>query len=256
MSAGQEKMASDSAEGGLGPVLILVCTYNELANLPSLIDRIEQVARGCDVLVIDDQSPDGTPEWLSAREAIDPGLRFIVRGGKLGLGSAIRDGLAYALEQGYSWVVNLDADWSHEPSAIQQLLARRVVRGQLQDLVIGSRYVAGGGLKNCSWRRHLVSRAANLYTRLLLGMGTRDCSSAFRCYRMARFNRQDLGGLKCKGYGFLEEILWYLRGKGARIQEVPIVYTEREKGDSKISMREAWGTATTVLRLALRRWPG
>jgi dolichol-phosphate mannosyltransferase len=233
--------------------LILICTYNERANLPSLIQAIGQVVPQCDILVVDDNSPDGTSDWVREQIRVNSKLKLASRSGKLGLGSAIRFGIEQGIADGYDWIVNLDADWSHDPTAIPRLLAARFDNGKEFDLVIGSRYVLGGGMQNCSWRRHLVSRCANIYTRLLLSIRTRDCSSAFRCYRTAFFSEINYQTVQCTGYGFLEEILWVALKRGAVVREVPIVYTERVKGESKISLREATDAVSTINRLFLRR---
>ncbi len=233
--------------------LILICTYNERANLPSLIHAIEQVVPQCDVLVVDDNSPDGTSDWVREQMEADSKLKLISRSGKLGLGSAIRFGIQHGIQAGYDWIVNLDADWSHDPAAIPKLLEARFSNGEKRDLVIGSRYVTGGGMKNCSWRRHVVSRCANFYTRWLLGIRTKDCSSAFRCYRASFYRQFDFDVIRCTGYGFLEEVLWLTLIQRGVVSEVPIVYTERMKGESKISVNEAIDTASTINRLFLRR---
>jgi len=217
---------------------------------------------------MDDASPDGTA--VAVQQAIETGLygdqlRLKIRSGKLGLGSAIREGLHFAIEQGYELVVNLDADFSHDPAAIPELLeamnTRQVdnVDGQV-GLVIGSRYVHKGGLVNCSWKRKLVSKAANAYARMLLGWSIQDCSSAYRCYRVASLRRLPWNEIQCNGYGFLEEILWHLLNLShskngdsemptLRVVEVPIIYTERELGSSKISLAEATGTLAVLHKL-------
>jgi len=232
---------------------------------------------------MDDASPDGTA--VVVQKAIETGLygdqlRLKIRAGKLGLGSAIRDGLHFAIEQGYELVVNLDADFSHDPAAIPKLLAAmntpqvdaveesivdgQVVSGHINDaqvgLVIGSRYVHKGGLVNCSWKRKLVSKAANAYARMLLGWSIKDCSSAYRCYRVASLRRLPWHEIQCNGYGFLEEILWHLLNLSnskdgdsglskLKVIEVPIIYTERELGSSKISLAEATGTLEVLHKL-------
>ena len=136
--------------------LIVVCTYNELASLPSLVDAIQQVVPTCDLLVIDDNSPDGTSDWMREQTERDPKLMLECRPGKLGLGSAIKFGIERGIANGYDWIINLDADWSHDPAAIPMLLEARLTPTGLSDMVIGSRYIQGGGMQNCTWRRHVV----------------------------------------------------------------------------------------------------
>ena len=223
-------------------LLILVCTYNERVNLPELFAQIEASNPGARILVVDDNSPDGTSDWVSDRMAENPHISLIRRSGKLGLGTAIREGMEFAIQNGFEWILNLDADLSHNPSAIPALLAQR----NDADLVIGSRYVTGGGLAGCSWRRVFVSKCANAYARLLIGWTIQDCSSAFRLYRVSILKKIQLRELRATGYGFLEEILWHLIHEGARLKEVGIVYTERREGKSKISIKEALSTITAL----------
>ncbi len=228
-------------------LLIAVCTYNERDNLPQLLPRILEQVPSAKILIVDDGSPDGTAAWVEEFSLQHPQVVLLNRGAKLGLGTAILAALRFAIEHDFDWILNLDADLSHDPAAIPSLLSNAF--NQPADLVIGSRYVPGGGLVNCSWKRKIVSRCANLYARTLLRISTRDCSSAFRAYRVAKIAELPLGKMRCAGYGFLEEILWWILKKNGRIFEVPITYTEREMGDSKISWREAWGTAQAIHRL-------
>lgn len=228
-----------------------MCTYNELANLPRLVEEISAAVPLAKLLVIDDGSPDGTGDWAAEEALRRPQLHLLQRGSKLGLGTAIKAGLAYAAEQDYDYAINLDADFSHDPAKIPDLLNAAI--DSQAALVIGSRYVEGGGLKNCSWRRHLVSRAANVYARALVGWKIRDCSSAYRCYRVDALQKIALTKIQCTGYGFLEEILWAILQSGGSVIERPIVYTEREHGESKISLKEATGTLRVLHCLALSR---
>lgn len=227
-------------------MLVLVCTYNERQNLPELFQRIEQVVPEAHVLVVDDNSPDGTSNWVAEHAQSHPNVHLIKRSGKLGLGTAIRDGMLFAKEHGYQWLVNLDADLSHDPAVIAPMIAL----ADQSDLVIGSRYVPGGGMEGCSWRRKLTSRCANRYARWLMRWNVSDCSTSYRLYRMSLLNRIDLMQLRGVGYGFLEEILWYVIDAGARINETPIVYTERRQGKSKISIAEAFSALSALHRVA------
>jgi dolichol-phosphate mannosyltransferase len=232
-------------------VLVLACTYNELGSLPNLVQSIRTTLPSADILVVDDGSPDGTGDWVQSQisQSRDQ-LHLIQRGGKRGLGTAIKAGLAFAIEHQYEFVVNLDADFSHDPLVIPSLIEASIEASS--DLTIGSRYVSGGGLKNCSWRRHFVSRAANVCARSLVGWKIRDCSSAYRCYRVAFLAQLNLNEITCVGYGFLEEILWAILKNSGRVIERPIVYTEREHGESKISAREAIGALKILVHLARR----
>lgn len=235
-------------------LLVLVCTYNELDNLPKLVESIRESVPNADVLVVDDGSPDNTGGWVRSQieresQKQNSKLLLIDRGLKLGLGGAIKAGLQYGMENGYEFVLNLDADFSHDPDVIPQVVEPALKYSDI-NLVIGSRYVEGGGLQNCSMKRIFVSRCANLYARWKLGWPFKDCSSAYRCYRTSALKRLNMESLQCTGYGFLEEILWHLWKLGERIVEVPITYTEREQGKSKISMQEATGTIEVLKRLA------
>ena len=246
------------------PLLILVCTYNERANIERLLDAINRVVPDAHMLVIDDASPDGTSELVSqliVTKRFQDRLTLRTRPGKNGLGSAIRDGLHFAMSGRYEFVVNLDADFSHAPEAIPSLVA--AIRDRV-DLVIGSRYIEGGKLVNCSWKRKFVSKLANVYARSLLGWTIRDCSSAYRCYRVTMLRKLPWNQIQCTGYGFLEEILWHtihsvkttdeaVSHPGSNVVESPITYTERELGDSKISFAEARGTMAVLQQLSKRR---
>ena len=233
-------------------VLVLVCTYNEQKNLPALVEEIFAVAPNAHIFVVDDGSPDGTGDWAAEESTHRPNLNVLQRGAKLGLGTAIKAGLLYAIENEYDFVINLDADFSHDPACIPKILEAAINRQA--SLVIGSRYVAGGGFRNCSWRRHLVSRIANLYARGIVGWNVRDCSSAYRCYKVNELRKLDFSKIECVGYGFLEEILWAILRTGGSVIESPIIYTERELGESKISLKEAIGTLKVLHRLALKRF--
>ena len=227
-------------------LLILVCTYNERDNLPTLFEQIEASVPDAKILVVDDNSPDGTSNWVEQQMKLKPSISLIRRGGKLGLGTAIRVGMEFAMNHGYEWLLNLDGDLSHSPSSIPVLLAQK----DNTDIVIGSRYVEGGGMEGCSWRRVFVSKCANAYARRIIGWSVRDCSSAFRLYRVSCLRALKLNELRGTGYGFLEEVLWHLIDEGARLREVGIVYTERLEGKSKISIKEALSTIASIHRVA------
>lgn len=232
--------------------MVLVCTYNERANLPELFERIFSAVPNAHLLVVDDNSPDGTSAWVTEYQKGHPQVALIQRPGKLGLGTAIRSGMEYAIQNRFEWLLNLDGDLSHDPAAIPAMLAQR----ESSDIVIGSRYVPGGGMSGCSWRRVFVSQCANAYARRIIGWNVKDCSSAFRLYRVASLQSLKFESMHATGYGFLEEVLWHMLHSGARLTEVGIVYTERQQGKSKISIREAWSTIRAihdVARLQVRR---
>ncbi len=226
-------------------VLITLCTYNERENIARLIPEIRQIVPEADLLVIDDHSPDGTGELAETMAAEDPQVHVLHRTGKQGLGTAMIAGFQYAIERHYDFLVNLDADCSHPPRFLPALLAK----APTTDLVIGSRYVDGGGIQGWSLWRHIMSRAINLYTRLLLGLSTRDNSGSYRCYRVDRLAELPVSAIRARGYAILEEILFRCQRAGWSIDEVPIQFEERRYGQSKINWKEAVSTLWTILRL-------
>jgi dolichol-phosphate mannosyltransferase len=236
--------------------LVQLATYNEIENLPPLVDDILAALPGADLLVIDDNSPDGTGDWCEERGEREPRLRCLHRSGKLGLGTATIAGMRYAIREGYRYVINMDADYSHHPRHLPALAAGmdnpdgtpRV------DVMIGSRYVAGGAIQGWPLRRHLMSRGVNFYARTLLRLSPRDCSGAFRCYRTSLLERIDWEEIRSKGYSFQEEILWRLKQLGARFDETPITFADRQRGASKIDSREAVSALRIILALGAKSW--
>ncbi len=233
--------------------LVTVATYNEMENLPRLVEEILRFVPDADILVIDDNSPDGTGQWCDRRRAEDPRLTCLHRPGKLGLGTATIAGMRYAIEHGYRFVLNMDADFSHQPKYLSALLAgMEPPGGPAVDVMVGSRYVAGGGVEGWPLRRRLMSRGVNLYARWLLGLRTKDCSGAFRCYRTEVLARLDFAAIRSRGYSFQEEILWRLKRLGARFGETPIVFVDRQRGVSKIDAGEAASALRIILVLGLK----
>jgi len=229
--------------------LVALATYNEIDTLPSLVEAIHAELPDADLLVVDDHSPDGTGDWCAefARQA--PWFSCLHRAGKLGLGSALRAAMQTAIEQNYSSLITLDADWSHPPSALSPMIAA----AESADVVIGSRYCPGGGIEGWPWRRKVASRSINLATRFLLGVPVKDCSGNFRLYRTELLKQVPWEELQDDGYAYIEEILWHLHLLGSRFAEVPIVFTDRRAGESKITSSEVFGAARTLGRLALSR---
>lgn len=230
--------------------LVTIATFNELANLPLLVDEVLRHAPDAHILVIDDNSPDGTGRWADDKAGSEPRLHVLHRPGKLGLGTATMAGMKYAIEQSYDFVLNLDGDFSHHPRYIPALLA-----GMDQaDVMIGSRYFPGGGAPDWPLSRRLASRGVNLLARGLLGLTPRDCSGAFRCYRVSLLQQLDFSQVRSRGYAFQEEILWRLKQLGARFGETPIVFADRRQGQSKVTAAEAFNTLAVILRLGLTNW--
>ncbi len=232
--------------------LVTIATYNEIENLPLLVDAIWEVAPQVDILVIDDNSPDGTGQWCDERAKTEPRLCCLHRAGKLGLGTATIAGMKYAIEHGYDLMLNMDADFSHHPRYIPALLAGM----ETADVTIGSRYVSGGGVKDWPLQRRLMSWGVNTYARGLLGLRPRDCSGAFRCFRVDLLRRVDFDSIQSRGYSFQEEILWHLKHAGARFAESPILFADRERGKSKINSKEAVSALWIIFRLGLKNWLG
>jgi dolichol-phosphate mannosyltransferase len=227
--------------------LVALATYNEIENVPTLVEAILRVLTDADVLVVDDNSPDGTGLWCDEHSAGEPRLRCLHRPSKQGLGSASLAALHYAIDQGYEFFVTMDADWSHDPRHLPQLL-RALAHA---DAAIGSRYCAGGAIEGWPWRRRLLSRALNKLSGALLRVPVRDTSGAFRAYRVAKLREVDPQRIHAAGYDYLEETLWRLHRAGATFAEVPITFHQRRAGQSKINLREAASKMRTLLRLAL-----
>jgi dolichol-phosphate mannosyltransferase len=215
-------------------LLVTLCTYNERENLGEIIPEIFRFAPHANILVIDDNSPDGTGQLADELAAQDSRVHVLHRAGKLGLGTATLAGFAYAIEQGYDLLINLDADFSHHPRHLPALLECM----SRADVSIGSRYVVGGGVVGWGLKRHLMSQGINWYARLLLRLRTKDNSGSYRCYRIAKLRELDLSKFRARGYAFQEEVLYRCRRIGCRFEETPIMFEDRRYGESKINLRE------------------
>jgi dolichol-phosphate mannosyltransferase len=210
-------------------ILTLVVTYNEAANIGRLVPEILQHLPATSVLVVDDNSPDGTSEVVRRLAASDPRVHLLTRTNARGYGSATIAGMQWAIDAGYDVLVTLDADFSHDPADIPRLVDAL----SNADVAIGSRYVGGIRVLNWDVRRLLLSLAANSYIRSLSGLSPVDCTSGFRAYRVTRLSRVRLDTIASSGYAFLPELLFSL--DGAATTEVPICYTERRVGESKMA---------------------
>ena len=233
-------------------LLVSLATYNERDNLGPLIRDIHQALPAADVLVVDDASPDGTGKLADELAAQDPRVRVLHRAGKLGLGTAILAGMRYAMEHGYDYHVNMDADFSHHPRYLPALVAGM----DRHDVMIGSRYVPGGGTVDWPWKRRLMSRGVNLLARVLLRIPARDCSGSYRCYRVAKLREAHLERMVSRGYSFQQEALYRCRAAGCRIGETPIVFADRRVGASKVSPREVARSLSVLLLLGARAFFG
>ncbi|WP_113702498.1 polyprenol monophosphomannose synthase [Nonomuraea lactucae] len=243
----------------LGRVLVIVPTYNERDNLPLIAERLRAALPDAHLLVADDASPDGTGAVADELAAGDDHIHVLHRGGKQGLGAAYIAGFRWGLGDGYNVLVEMDADGSHQPEELPKLL-RAVAEGA--DLAIGSRYVPGGKVVNWPASRELLSRGANVYTRLMLGLPVRDATAGFRAYRAATLEKLDLSDVESEGYCFQVDLTLRTARQGLRVVEVPITFVERAVGTSKMSrkiMFEAfwrialWGFGGLPARLRGRR---
>lgn len=232
--------------------IIVVPTYNEKGNIHTVYDKIFKAAGGCHLLIVDDNSPDGTGKLADGIAKKDKRVFVLHRHGKLGLGSAYVAGMGWALDKGYQNVIAMDADLSHDPANIPKMLDLI----QHNDLVIGSRYVQDGGMVNWTGRRLILSRLANLYCQWMLGLTQDDCSGGFKCYRAELLKKIDLSKVFAPGYSFQVEILFRAARSGARIVEIPIIFLNRHVGESKLNFKELWEFGWTVLRLRWKAWMG
>lgn len=239
------------------PIVVLP-TYNERENIATFLRALRAVSDDVEVLVVDDSSPDGTAQL--ARSLVDElgGVRVLERASKDGLGSAYRAGFAQVLADGYDVVVSMDADLSHDPAVIPEML-RLLDDGA--DAVIGSRYVTGGGTTDWPVHRQLLSKWGNAYTRVVLGLPTRDCTSGFRAYRAAALSAIEPGTTGAEGYAFLTELVRRLARAGFTVVETPIIFRDRTRGKSKMSGRiivesmllvSRWGLQDRLRRLRRR----
>lgn len=258
---------SSSADGGdpapAREVLVVIPTYCERGALPGTLSRLRAAVPEADVLIADDASPDGTGELADAAAACDPHVHVLHRAGKEGLGPAYLAGFAWGLERGYEVLVEMDADASHRPEQLPRLL-ELIASGA--DLAIGSRWVRGGRVHDWPLRRLLLSRGANLYVRVLLGLGVADATAGFRAYRSELLRGIVAGGVASQGYCFQVDMTRRAHAAGAHIGEAPIDFDERTEGASKMSgsiVREAlvrvtwWGLTRRAQQLrGLLRYPG
>jgi dolichol-phosphate mannosyltransferase len=229
-------------------ILIGLATYNERDNLAPLVEGIRAAAPDADVLILDDNSPDGTGAAADALAGADAKIHVVHRAGKLGLGTAVLTIMRFALERNYDWLVTMDADFSHHPRYLPDLLRAK----DQVDVMIGSRYVAGGGVENWPLTRRLMSRATNRLVRFLLGVPVGDSSGNYRCYRVSMLRRANLEHLLSHGYSFQQEVLHRCYLAGARLGETPIVFADRKVGKSKANLKEIVGSLSTLLRLGWR----
>ena len=227
--------------------LVIVPTYNERDNIGPLLDRLLALPYGLNVLVVDDNSPDGTGDLVEERKAADPRIHLLRRAGKLGLGSAYVAGFRYALSQGAQYVFEMDADFSHDPDSIGDFL--KAIEGQ--DVVLGSRYLDGVTVVHWPLSRLILSYSANVYTRIITGLPVRDATGGFKCFRRRALEAVNLDQVKSDGYAFQIEMSYKCWRKGFKIKEIPITFVDRRAGVSKMNQKIVWEAAWMVWRLRI-----
>lgn len=218
---------------GVEKVLVVIPTYNEAQNIPRLLPEILRQSPALDVLVVDDNSPDGTARIVRSMRETEARIHILERPGKMGLGTAYVAGFKFALERDYEFVFEMDADFSHDPNEIPNFLAAAASA----DLVLGSRYTGGVRILNWPMQRLLLSYFANIYTRIMTGLRIDDATGGFKCFRRRVLASIDLDGIHSNGYAFQIEMSFKAWKKGFRISEVPIVFLDRQQGTSKMSKR-------------------
>jgi len=228
-------------------VLVIVPTLNERENLTSLAEAIFAQLPDANLLVVDDHSPDGTGVLADELAARDPRVAAIHRPGRLGIGSAYVRGFEHALAHGYDAVVTMDADWSHDPAYLPALV------GAVDhfDLVVGSRYLNGISVINWTLARLILSTGANAYVRAITGIPLRDCTSGFQCIRRTALERINPSSIRTNGYSFLVEVKYRIHRQGLSLAEVPIVFTQRRHGRTKMTRGEIFASFLNVWKLRL-----
>lgn len=228
-------------------VLVVIPTYNECDSIIRLIPLVLEQAPELEILVVDDNSPDGTGALVERFAETAPRVHLHKRGRKLGLGTAYVAGFRFALERDYDLVLEMDADFSHDPREIPRFLEAAAEA----DLVIGSRYITQGNTQNWPVRRRLLSRLGNLYAYIVTGMSVRDATSGYRCYRRSLLQRLNLDRISSNGYAFQIEVAFRVWKLGLRIREIPILFVDRVAGQSKLDRRIVWEALWGLWRLRL-----
>lgn len=230
--------------------LIIIPTYNEILNIEDVITAVLLENSAFEILVVDDGSPDGTADRVKEIMMSESRVHILERKGKLGLGTAYIAGFRYGLEHAYDYIFEMDADLSHPPSKLNEMLEACETGA---DVAVGSRYIKGGGVKDWGSDRIILSRGASLYVRTITGMPVKDPTAGFKCYRRAVLESIDLNKIRSKGYAFQIEMKYAAYNKGFKIVEVPILFKDREKGVSKLNSSIITEAIKGVL---LMRWKG
>ncbi len=232
--------------------IIVVPTYNEIGNIHRIYEKIFKAVDHLNLLIVDDSSPDGTGEAAEELARKDNRVSVLRRKGKMGLGSAYIHGMQFAVDHGYELVVAMDADLSHDPAHLPQMLALM----DEYDLVIGSRYVKDGGMVNWGMGRFFISKLANYFCKWILNIKQEDCSGGYKCYRADLLKKIGLDNIFSHGYSFQVEILYRSLRKNAKVIEIPIIFVNRHEGESKLSVKELAQFGWTIFKLRLLSWFG
>lgn len=240
---------------GSSRLMIVWAVLNERENLPGLYQQVRALLPSTELFVVDDNSSDGTGTWLAETQKQDPLLSFVIRLDERGLGSATLCGLRQALNSGFDFVATMDADGSHAPESLAAMWDQLMRAPEsAPDVMIGSRYISGGGVVGWPWHRRVISRGVNLLTRILLGLRCRDNTGAFRIYSATALRKVNLSEIQSRGYGYLEELLFQLSRRGATIEEFPIVFRDRVAGKSKANWRQGLAVVSNLVRLSFQRF--
>jgi dolichol-phosphate mannosyltransferase len=227
--------------------IVVIPTYNESKNIVRIIDKIFSVHDEIDILVVDDNSPDGTGKLVKDKMQESNRIHIIEREGKMGLGTAYLAGFRYAIDKGYDYIMEMDADFSHNPEEIPNFLKYI----QEYDVVLGSRYIKGVNVVNWPLKRLLLSYFANLYTRVITGMDVKDATGGFKCFRASALSKINFDEVKSNGYSFQIEMTYRLWKKGAKVKEIPIIFVDRLEGESKMSKKIVYEAIFMVWKLKL-----
>lgn len=228
-------------------LLIGIATYNEYDNLKPLIASIKNFIPTANILVIDDNSPDGTGKLADGLSLENPTVHVLHRAGKLGLGTAILAGMKYAINNNYDYYLSIDADFSHNPRYIPHLFHGM----KDKDVMIGSRYIPGGGTENWPFSRKLISKSVNFLVKILFWMPVSDASGGFRCYRTSKLKQVDFNRVQSKGYSFQQEMLFRVYRLGSNLGEYPIIFEDRRSGSSKVNWKEALRSISLLIYLGI-----
>ena len=234
-------------------LLIIIPTYNEIENIESIINVTLSLAPHYHILVVDDGSPDGTAAQVKSMMPQHDGRLFLIeREGKLGLGTAYIRGFKFGLEQGFDYIMEMDADFSHNPKDVSRLL--EAVKGEGIGMAVGSRYMKGGGFRNWSKYRLMLSYGASIYTRLITWMPVKDATAGFVVYKREVLEKMDLNKIEFVGYAFQIEMKYYCHCLGYKIKEVPIIFVDRELGTSKMNSSIIKEAILGVIKMRFRKY--